>query len=142
MGRISVLNAKKHCVPANIVTHPHPGFPTDLQAQYMALMAITPGVSIITDRVFPDRFMHIAELNRMGAQIRRDAGVAIVEGINHLHGAPVMASDLQGLGSVGHCGMVAKGKTEIYRIYHLDRGYENLDGKLTGIGAKVYREKE
>ena len=103
------VKCKKTLRPANIVTHPHPGFPTDLQAQYMALMAITPGVSIITDRVFPDRFMHIAELNRMGAQIRRDAGVAIVEGIKHLYGAPVMASDLRasaalviaGLGGTG-----------------------------------------
>jgi len=136
------VKVKKTLKPANIVTHPHPGFPTDLQAQYMALMAITPGVSIITDRVFPDRFMHIAELNRMGAQIRRDAGVAIIEGINHLHGAPVMASDLRASAALVIAGLIAHGKTEIYRIYHLDRGYEDLDGKLTGIGAKVYREKE
>jgi len=136
------VKVKKTLRPANIVTHPHPGFPTDLQAQYMALMAITPGVSIITDRVFPDRFMHIAELNRMGAQIRRDAGVAIVEGIKHLYGAPVMASDLRASAALVIAGLVAHGKTEIYRIYHLDRGYEDLDGKLTGIGAKVYREKE
>jgi len=136
------VKSKKILKPANIVTHPHPGFPTDLQAQYMALMAITPGVSIITDRVFPDRFMHIAELNRMGAQIRRDAGVAIVEGIKHLYGAPVMASDLRASAALVIAGLVAQGKTEIHRIYHLDRGYEDLDGKLTGIGAKVYREKE
>jgi UDP-N-acetylglucosamine 1-carboxyvinyltransferase len=136
------VKCKKTLRPANIVTHPHPGFPTDLQAQYMALMAITPGVSIITDRVFPDRFMHIAELNRMGAQIRRDAGVAIVEGIKRLYGAPVMASDLRASAALVIAGLVAHGKTEIHRIYHLDRGYEDLDGKLTGIGAKVYREKE
>jgi len=128
--------------PANIVTHPHPGFPTDLQAQYMALMAITPGVCIITDRVFPDRFMHIAELNRMGAQIRRDTGSAIVEGVKHLYGAPVMASDLRASAALVIAGLVAKGKTEIHRIYHLDRGYEDLDQKLLGIGAKVFREKE
>lgn len=128
--------------PANVVTHPHPGFPTDLQAQYMALMAITPGVSIITDRVFPDRFMHIAELNRMGAQIRRDVGSAIVEGVKHLYGAPVMASDLRASAALVIAGLVARGKTEIYRIYHLDRGYENLDQKLVQLGARVSREKE
>ena len=133
---------KKTLKPANIVTHPHPGFPTDLQAQYMALMAITPGVSIITDRVFPDRFMHIAELNRMGAQIRRDTGVAIVEGVKQLFGAPVMASDLRASAALVMAGLVAKGKTEIHRIYHLDRGYESLDQKLIQIGAKVSREKE
>src|SRR3569623_1277299 len=88
------VRCKKMLKPANIVTHPHPGFPTDLQAQYMALMAITPGGSIVTDRVFPDRFMHIAELNRMGAHIRRDSGSAIIEGVKQLYGAPVMASDL------------------------------------------------
>ncbi|MBI4308924.1 MAG: UDP-N-acetylglucosamine 1-carboxyvinyltransferase [Candidatus Omnitrophica bacterium] len=136
------VKVKKTLRPANIATHPHPGFPTDLQAQYMALMAITPGVSIITDRVFPDRFMHIAELNRMGAQIRRDAGSAIVEGVKQLYGAPVMASDLRASAALVIAGLVAKGRTEIHRIYHIDRGYEDLDRKLTGIGAKVFREKE
>ncbi|MDE2028308.1 MAG: UDP-N-acetylglucosamine 1-carboxyvinyltransferase [Candidatus Omnitrophica bacterium] len=136
------LRCKRTLRPANIVTHPHPGFPTDLQAQYMALMAITPGVSIITDRVFPDRFMHIAELNRMGAAIRRDAGVAIVEGVKQLYGAPVMASDLRASAALVIAGLVAQGKTEVHRIYHLDRGYEDLDGKLLNLGAKVYREKE
>lgn len=136
------IRCKKTLKPANIVTHPHPGFPTDLQAQYMALMAITPGVSLVTDRVFPDRFMHIAELNRMGAQIRRDSGSAIVEGVKHLYGAPVMASDLRASAALVIAGLVAQGKTEIHRIYHLDRGYENLDQKLKLIGAKVSREKE
>lgn len=136
------LRCKRTLKPSNVVTHPHPGFPTDLQAQYMALMAITPGVSIITDRVFPDRFMHIAELNRMGAQIRRDTGIAIVEGVKHLFGAPVMASDLRASAALVIAGLVARGKTEISRIYHLDRGYENLDQKLVQLGAKVSREKE
>lgn len=136
------IRCKKTLKPANIVTHPYPGFPTDLQAQYMALMAITPGVSIVTDRVFPDRFMHIAELNRMGAQIRRDAGSAIIEGVKQLYGAPVMASDLRASAALVIAGLVAKGRTEIHRIYHLDRGYEDLDQKLTQLGAKVFREKE
>lgn len=136
------VRCKKTLKPANIVTHPHPGFPTDLQAQYMTLMAITPGVSLITDRVFPDRFMHIAELNRMGAQIRRDSGSAIVEGVKQLFGAPVMASDLRASAALVIAGLVAKGKTDIHRIYHLDRGYERLDEKLAAVGAKVFREKE
>ncbi len=136
------IRCKKILKPANVVTHPHPGFPTDLQAQYMALMAITPGVSIVTDRVFPDRFMHIAELNRMGAQIRRDTGSAIIEGVRQLYGAPVMASDLRASAALVIAGLVAKGKTEIHRIYHLDRGYEDLDQKLIQLGAKVFREKD
>ena len=108
----------------------------------MALMAITPGVSVITDKVFPDRFMHIAELLRMGAQIRREGGSAIIEGVKQLYGAPVMASDLRASAALVIAGLAAKGKTEIYRIYHLDRGYESLDQKLTAVGAKVLREKE
>ena len=136
------IRCKKTLKPANVATHPHPGFPTDLQAQYMTLMALTPGVSIVTDRVFPDRFMHIAELNRMGAQIRRDSGSAIIEGVKQLYGAPVMASDLRASAALVIAGLVAKGKTEIHRIYHLDRGYEELDQKLVQLGAKVFREKE
>ncbi len=136
------VKCRKTLKPASITTYPHPGFPTDLQAQYMTLMALTPGVSVITDKVFPDRFMHIAELNRMGAQIRREGGSAIVEGVKQLYGAPVMASDLRASAALVIAGLAAKGKTEIYRIYHLDRGYEVLDQKLVQIGAKVFREKE
>ena len=128
--------------PVSVTTYPYPGFPTDLQAQFMALMAITPGVSVITDKVFPDRFIHIAELNRMGANIRRDCGAAIVEGVKTLYGAPVMASDLRASAALVVAGLAAKGITEIHRIYHLERGYENLDEKLRGLGAVVRREKE
>jgi UDP-N-acetylglucosamine 1-carboxyvinyltransferase len=128
--------------PASMTTYPHPGFPTDLQAQYAALMAIIPGVSVITDKVFPDRFMHIPELNRMGAQIRREGGTAIVEGVKQLYGAPVMASDLRASAALVIAGLCAKGRTDIHRIYHLERGYEDLDKKLVAIGAKVWREKE
>lgn len=128
--------------PVSITTHPHPGFPTDLQAQFMTLMALTPGVSIIADRVYPDRFMHIAELNRMGASIRREGINAVVEGVKHLYGAPVMASDLRASAALLIAGLAAKGKTEINRIYHLERGYEAIDQKLEQIGARVYREKE
>ncbi len=132
----------KHLRPTSITTFPYPGFPTDLQAQFMTLMAMTPGVSIITDKVYPDRFIHIAELNRMGANIRREGSNAIVEGIKKLYGAPVMASDLRASAALVIAGMAAKGRTDIHRIYHLERGYENLDQKLTQIGAKIYREKE
>ncbi|HPB68506.1 MAG TPA: UDP-N-acetylglucosamine 1-carboxyvinyltransferase, partial [Candidatus Omnitrophota bacterium] len=128
--------------PTSVTTYPYPGFPTDLQAQFMALMALTPGVSIITDKVFPDRFIHIAELNRMGANIRRDGNTAIIEGVKTLYGAPVMASDLRASAALVIAGLAAKGRTEIHRIYHLDRGYEDLDAKLTALGAKVYREQE
>ena len=126
----------------NITAHPYPGFPTDLQAQFMALMAMTPGISVIIDKVYPDRFMHIAELNRMGANIRREGGNAIIQGVKVLHGAPVMASDLRASAALVIAGLAAEGKTEIHRIYHLERGYEFLDEKLKNVGAKVHREKE
>lgn len=128
--------------PINITTYPYPGFPTDLQAQLMAFMAMTPGVSVIADKVFPDRFMHIAELNRMGANIRRDGNSAIIQGVKTLYGAPVMASDLRASAALVIAGLAAKGKTEIHRIYHLERGYEELDQKLGKLGAKIWREKE
>ncbi len=138
---LTVIGPKK-LKPVSVTTYPYPGFPTDLQAQFMALMAITPGVSVITDKVFPDRFIHIAELNRMGANIRRDTGVAIVEGVKTLFGAPVMASDLRASAALVLAGLAAKGKTEIHRIYHLERGYEDLESKLKKVGAVIYREKE
>ena len=136
------VRPRKTLKPVGVTTHPYPGFPTDLQAQFMALMAVTQGVSVITDKVYPDRFMHIAELNRMGANIRRDGANAIVQGVKHLYGAPVMASDLRASAALIVAGLAAKGKTEIHRIYHLERGYESLDEKLTALGAQVYREEE
>ncbi|MFH0753515.1 MAG: UDP-N-acetylglucosamine 1-carboxyvinyltransferase [Candidatus Omnitrophota bacterium] len=145
------VQADKHCVrvkpakvirPMSITTYPFPGFPTDLQAQYMALMTLANGVSVIRDTVFPDRFMHIAELNRMGARIRREGGSAIIEGGKELCGAPVIASDLRASAALVMAGLVAKGKTEIRRVYHLDRGYENIDKKLIALGASIRREKE
>lgn len=141
-GQAIRVKPKRILRPVSVSTYPHPGFPTDLQAQFMALMALVPGVSVITDKVFPDRFMHIAELNRMGAQIRREGGSAIVEGGKKLFGAPVMASDLRASAALVIAGLAAQGETEIHRIYHLDRGYENIDTKLTELGAVVRREKE
>ena len=141
-GALIRVKSRKKLKPVSVSTYPHPGFPTDLQAQFMALMALAPGVSVITDKVFPDRFMHIAELNRMGAQIRREGGSAIIEGGKKLYGAPVMASDPRASAALVIAGLAAQGQTEIHRIYHLDRGYENIDSKLTELGAVVRREKE
>ncbi len=126
----------------NVTTLPYPGFPTDMQAQIMSLMSITPGISVITEKIYPDRFMHVAELNRMGAHIQREGPHAIVEGIKQLSGAPVMASDLRASACLVLAGLVARGRTSVSRIYHLERGYENMEGKLQGLGAKIWREKE
>lgn len=138
---IKVKN-KKNFKPVSITTFPYPGFPTDLQAQFMALMTIVDGVSVVTDKVYPDRFIHIAELNRMGANIRREGINAIVQGTKKLKGAPVMASDLRASAALVIAGLAAQGRTDIHRIYHLERGYENLDEKLTRLGAKVWRERD
>ncbi len=133
---------KRRPRPVNITTLPYPGFPTDMQAQMMSLMCITQGISVITEKVYPDRFMHVAELNRMGAHIQREGPHAIVEGVRQLSGAPVMASDLRASACLVLAGLAARGKTSVYRIYHLERGYENLEVKLQNLGAKIWREKE
>lgn len=136
------VRRKAKLKPINITTLPYPGFPTDMQAQIMSLMSVTPGISVITEKIYPDRFMHVAELNRMGAQIQREGPHAIVEGIKYLSGAPVMASDLRASASLVLAGLVAKGHTTISRIYHLERGYENIEQKLEALGARIRREKE
>ena len=141
-GNTIRVNMKKQLRPINITTLPYPGFPTDMQAQMMALMAVTPGISVITEKIYPDRFMHVAELNRMGAHIQREGPHAIVEGIKQLSGAPVMASDLRASACLVLAGLVARGNTAVSRIYHLERGYENIDKKLETLGAVVWREKE
>jgi UDP-N-acetylglucosamine 1-carboxyvinyltransferase len=136
------VRMRRRLKPVNVTTLPYPGFPTDMQAQIMSLMSITPGISVITEKVYPDRFMHVAELNRMGARIQREGPHAIVEGVKQLSGAPVMASDLRASACLVLAGLVARGKTAVSRIYHLERGYENLETKLQGLGAKIWREKE
>ena len=128
--------------PVNITALPYPGFPTDVQAQMMSLMSLAKGTSIITDKVFPDRFMHVAELNRLAAHIQKEGQSAIIEGVSELSGADVMASDLRASASLVLAGLAAKGQTTVFRIYHLDRGYANLEQKLQSLGAKVKREKE
>lgn len=136
------VNFKREINPVNITTLPYPGFPTDMQAQMMSLMSVTPGVSVITEKIYPDRFIHVAELNRMGAYIQREGPHAIVEGVKKLSGASVMASDLRASASLVLAGLVAKGKSSISRIYHLERGYENMEEKLQRLGARIRREKE
>lgn len=139
---ILVKKTSRKFKPFDIVTLPYPGFPTDCQAQFMTLMSITEGISVITEKIYPDRFMHVAELNRMGAEIKREGPYAIVHGIKQLSGAPVMASDLRASAGLVLAGLVARGKTEVTRIYHLDRGYERLDFKLKKLGAKIERVRE
>lgn len=128
--------------PVDVTTLPYPGFPTDLQAQMMALMSVTPGISVITEKIYPDRFMHVSELNRMGSKIFLEGPSAIVHGVKRLSGAPVMASDLRASAALVIAGLVAEGTTEVHRIYHLDRGYEKLEIKLSSLGASIHRERE
>jgi UDP-N-acetylglucosamine 1-carboxyvinyltransferase len=127
--------------PLHLETSPYPGFPTDMQAQMCALLVRAPGVSVITDHVFPQRFMHVAELSRMGAQIKLQHPTAIITGNGHLSGAPVMASDLRASAALLLAGLAAEGVTEINRVYHIDRGYEQIDEKLNAVGAKIERVK-
>ena len=128
--------------PLEVVTLPFPGFPTDLQAQICALASITPGLSVITERVYPSRFMHVPELLRMGAHISIEGSSAIIRGTQTLTGAPVMASDLRASAALILAGLAASGETWVQRIYHLDRGYENFEHKLTKLGANVERLPE
>ena len=124
---------------ANINTEPYPGFPTDMQAQMCSLFATTPGISVVKDTIFPQRFMHASEMKRMGADIQVDDGTAVINGVEHLSGAPVMASDLRASAALVLSGLTAQGKTEISRVYHIDRGYEHIDDKLAALGAQIDR---
>jgi len=128
--------------PVDVKTLPYPGFPTDMQAQIMSLLCLAGGLSVITETVFENRFMHVSEMRRMGADIRIEGKNAIVQGLAHLTGAPVMATDLRASASLVLAGLAAEGTTEVSRIYHLDRGYEKLDQKLNKLGAKIRRAQE
>jgi UDP-N-acetylglucosamine 1-carboxyvinyltransferase len=129
-------------ISVDVTTLPYPGFPTDIQAQFMSLMAIADGVSVITEKVYPERFIHAAELMRMGAQIRREGPSAIVHGTRALAGAPVMASDLRASASLVLMGLVCDGQTDVRRVYHIDRGYERIEQKFQRIGADIERIRE
>ncbi|HOD17766.1 MAG TPA: UDP-N-acetylglucosamine 1-carboxyvinyltransferase [Candidatus Cloacimonadota bacterium] len=137
-SEITVLPPKKlHSV--DIITLPYPGFPTDLQAQFMALMTLADGVSAITDTIFPDRFMHVAELNRLQANISLNLNTATVHGVKNLSGAEIMATDLRASAALVLAGLRAQGETIINRIYHIDRGYDRIEEKLNAVGAHIVR---
>jgi UDP-N-acetylglucosamine 1-carboxyvinyltransferase len=123
----------------DVMTEPFPGFPTDMQAQFMALMAVAEGASMVTETIFENRFMHVPELNRMGARINAHNSSAIIRGVPHLSGAQVMATDLRASVSLVLAGLAAKGETTISRVYHLDRGYESVEQKLAACGARIER---
>jgi UDP-N-acetylglucosamine 1-carboxyvinyltransferase len=125
--------------PVNVTTLEYPGFPTDMQAQIMSLVTLAEGTSVINETIFENRFTHVAELRRMGADIRTDGRTAIIKGVRKLSAAPVMATDLRASASLILAGLAAEGRTVISRIYHLDRGYDNIEQKLSGLGADIKR---
>jgi UDP-N-acetylglucosamine 1-carboxyvinyltransferase len=125
----------------DVKTAPYPGFPTDMQAQLMVMMTLARGLSVISEMIFENRFIHVSELHRMGAEIRIEGNSAIIQGVEHLHAAPVMATDLRASASLILAGLAAEGVTEVSRVYHLDRGYESLDKKLANLGANIKRVK-
>ncbi|MHC4932726.1 MAG: UDP-N-acetylglucosamine 1-carboxyvinyltransferase [Planctomycetota bacterium] len=128
--------------PLDMTTLPYPGFPTDLQAPFSAVLAKADGMSVITEKIYPERFMHVAELNRMGAVIRKQGPSAILQGVERLTGAEVMASDIRGGAALVVAALAARGTTTIHRVYHIDRGYEGIERKLSALGCKASRESE
>jgi UDP-N-acetylglucosamine 1-carboxyvinyltransferase len=140
-GTIHVSSSRR-LTPVEMTTQPYPGFPTDLQAQLMALLCLGDGISVVTERIFPDRFLHVGELNRMGGRVRKEGATAIVQGVKELQGANVMASDLRASAALVLAGLVAKGTTQIDRVYHIDRGYEKIEQKLNAVGAQIERIQE
>jgi len=136
------VTSERNLKPTTITTQPHPGFPTDLQAQMMALVCVAEGNSVITEKIYPERFMHVAELMRMGAQLYRQGPTVVVAGGGKLIGAPVMASDLRASASLVLAGLAAEGETIVNRVYHLDRGYHRMEETLNALGARVERLKE
>ncbi len=141
-GRACRVSAEDDLRATDVVALPYPGVPTDLQAQLSALLATVDGISVVTDKVFPDRFMHVAELNRMGAQIRKEGPSVIIAGRSNLLGAEVMASDLRASAALLLAAIAAQGTTTIHRVYHIDRGYERIEGRLNQLGAKIERTEE
>lgn len=137
-----IIYPAEELLPVNITTVEYPGFPTDMQAQFMALAVFAKGESIIEERLFENRFMHVSELNRLGADIWLKGNIAAIKGVENLNGADVMATDLRASSALVLAGLVAEGTTNVHRIYHLDRGYDNLEGKLSALGADITRKKE
>ena len=139
---LSVKRADGRLTGVDVMTEPYPGFPTDLQAQVMALMTTARGAAMITETIFENRFMHVPELARMGANVNVHGASALVRGQDSLHGAPVMATDLRASVSLVLAGLAAEGETYVSRVYHLDRGYERLEEKLAACGADIARVKD
>jgi UDP-N-acetylglucosamine 1-carboxyvinyltransferase len=139
-GTIKV-KAPQRIAPVEMTTQPYPHFPTDCQAQLMALLAIGDGMSVITERIYPDRFTHVGELMRMGAHIHKEGPTAVIAGVKQLQGAAVMASDLRASAALVLAAIAAKGTTRIDRVYHIDRGYEKIEQKLAAVGADIERVK-
>jgi len=137
-----LVRRKARLKPVDATTLPYSGFPTDVQAQLMALLTLAPGISIITERIFESRFMHVSELARLGADVEIEGPSAIVKGGRRLSGAPVMASDLRASAALVIAGLAARGTTQVNRVYHLDRGYEDIDAKLRKLGARIQRIEE
>ena len=136
------VSSSRRLEPIEVTTQPYPGFPTDVQAQLMALLCLADGNSIVTEKIFPDRFLHVGELNRMGARLRKEGPTVMIEGVKRLVGAQVMASDLRASAALVLAGLVAKGTTRIRRAYHIDRGYERIEEKLASVGANIRRLNE
>jgi UDP-N-acetylglucosamine 1-carboxyvinyltransferase len=137
-----VASSARRLEPVEVTTQPYPGFPTDLQAQTMALLCLADGNSVITEKIFPDRFLHVGELNRMGAHLRKEGPTVSIQGVKRLIGAPVMASDLRASAGLILAGLIAKGTTRVHRVYHIDRGYERIEKKLSAVGANIKRLSE
>ena len=133
------ITCGRRLMPVEMTTQPHPGFPTDVQAQLMALLTLAEGNSVITEKIFPERFLHVAELQRMGARVLRQGSTVVISGVKTLVGAPVMASDLRASAGLVLAGLAAEGRTTISRVYHLDRGYERLEERLKTVGARIRR---
>jgi len=142
LRRTCTVSGSEKLKPVQITTQPHPGFPTDLQAQFMAMLCLADGNSVITEKIFPERFLHVAELTRMGASVHRHGTTAVISGVKGLAGAPVMASDLRASASLVLAALASKGTTIINRVYHIDRGYERLEDRLASVGASIQRMNE
>ncbi|NOG52881.1 MAG: UDP-N-acetylglucosamine 1-carboxyvinyltransferase [Planctomycetes bacterium] len=140
-SRVTV-ESQRRLSPVQVTTQPHPGYPTDLQAQLMALLCLADGNSIVTERIFPERFLHVAELGRMGAKLYRQGQTVVVSGVDQLRGARVMASELRASAGLVLAGLAAEGSTTVHRVYHLDRGYETMERKLSAVGAEIKRVDE
>ncbi len=136
------ITCSRNLKPVEVTTQPHPGFPTDVQAQLMALLCLADGNSVVTERIYPERFLHVAELARMGARILRQGPTAVISGTRRLVGAPVMASDLRASACLVLAGLAAEGTTTVNRVYHLDRGYEKMETRLRTLGAEIERVRD